>query len=69
MWKVEETQMETIDIKKMRTTERLQIMDTLWDSLLYEETKIESQNGTVTFSKKENEKSKAEKQNFSLSKS
>ncbi len=34
--------METIDIKKMSTTERLQIMETLWDSLLYEETQIES---------------------------
>ena len=42
MWKMEETQMETIDIKKMSTTERLQIMETLWDSLLYEETEIES---------------------------
>jgi putative addiction module component (TIGR02574 family) len=34
--------METIDIKKMSTTERLHIMETIWDSLLYEETEIDS---------------------------
>lgn len=30
------------DIKKMSTTERLQTMEALWDSLLYEEGEIES---------------------------
>jgi putative addiction module component (TIGR02574 family) len=35
-------QMNTLDIKKMSTIERLQIMEALWDSLLYEDTEIES---------------------------
>ena len=30
------------DIKKMSTTERLQSMEALWDSLLYEDGEIES---------------------------
>ena len=34
--------MNTVDIKKMSTIERLQIMEALWDSLLYEDTEIES---------------------------
>jgi len=34
--------MNTLDIKKMSTIERLQIMEALWDSLLYEDTEIES---------------------------
>ena len=34
--------MNTIDIKKMSTIERLQAMEALWDSLLYEDTEIES---------------------------
>jgi putative addiction module component (TIGR02574 family) len=38
----EEMQMNTLDIKKMSTIERLQIMEALWDSLLYEDTEIES---------------------------
>ncbi len=34
--------MNIIDIKKMSTIERLQAMEALWDSLLYEDTEIES---------------------------
>lgn len=34
--------MNTIEIKKMSVIERLQVMEALWDSLLYEETEIES---------------------------
>jgi len=34
--------MNTLDIKKMSTIERLQVMEALWDSLLYEDTEIES---------------------------
>lgn len=34
--------MSTIEIKNMSITERLQIMEALWDSLLYEESEMES---------------------------
>ena len=34
--------MNTIEIKKMSMVERLQAMEALWDSLLYEESEIES---------------------------
>jgi putative addiction module component (TIGR02574 family) len=34
--------MNTIEIRKMSTIERLQAMEALWDSLLYEESEIES---------------------------
>ena len=34
--------MNTIEIKRMNTIERLQIMEALWDSLLYDESEIES---------------------------
>jgi len=34
--------MNTIEIKKMSIIERLQVMEALWDSLLYEESDIES---------------------------
>ena len=34
--------MNTLDIKEMSTIERLQIMEALWDALLYEGTEIES---------------------------
>lgn len=34
--------MNAIDIKKMSTMERLQTMEALWDSLLHEDTEIES---------------------------
>ena len=34
--------MNTIEIKKMSIIERLQIMEALWDSFLYEESEIES---------------------------
>lgn len=34
--------MDTIEIKKMSTIERLQAMEVLWDSLLYEEDGIDS---------------------------
>lgn len=34
--------MNIADIKKMSTTERLQTMEALWDSLLYENGEIES---------------------------
>jgi putative addiction module component (TIGR02574 family) len=34
--------MKTIEIKKMSVIERLQIMEPLWDSLLDEESEIES---------------------------
>jgi len=34
--------METIEIKKMSVIERLQAMETLWDSLVDEEPEIES---------------------------
>lgn len=34
--------MNTQEIKKMNTMERLQAMEALWDSLLYEGTEIES---------------------------
>ena len=34
--------MDTIEIKKMSTIERLQAMEALWDSLLYEEDGIDS---------------------------
>jgi len=34
--------MKTIEIKKMSTKERFQVMEALWDSLLYEESEIES---------------------------
>ncbi|MDA3898290.1 MAG: addiction module protein [Desulfobacteraceae bacterium] len=34
--------MDTIEIKKMSTIERLQAMEALWDSLLYEEGGIDS---------------------------
>ena len=34
--------MKTIEIKKMSTIERFQVMEALWDSLLYEESEIES---------------------------
>jgi len=34
--------MNTIEIKKMSIIERLQVMEALWDSLLYEESEIES---------------------------
>jgi putative addiction module component (TIGR02574 family) len=38
----EGTKMDTIEIKKMSTIERLQAMEALWDSLLYDESEIES---------------------------
>ena len=34
--------MNTIEIKKMSIVERLQIMEALWNSLLYEESDMES---------------------------
>ncbi|MDY6970684.1 MAG: addiction module protein [Spirochaetota bacterium] len=34
--------MNTIEIKKMSMVERLQAMEALWDSLMYEESEIES---------------------------
>jgi putative addiction module component (TIGR02574 family) len=34
--------MNTLDIKKMSTTERLQAMEALWDSLLHDQSEIES---------------------------
>jgi putative addiction module component (TIGR02574 family) len=34
--------MNIADIKKMSTTERLQTMEAIWDSLLYEDGEIES---------------------------
>jgi len=34
--------MNIANFKKMSTTERLQVMEALWDSLLYENEKIES---------------------------
>jgi putative addiction module component (TIGR02574 family) len=34
--------MNTIDIKKMKITDRLQAIEALWDSLLDEESEIES---------------------------
>ena len=34
--------MNTIEIRKMSTIERLQAMEAIWDSLLYEESEIES---------------------------
>ncbi len=34
--------MNTIEIKKMSTIERLQAMEALWNALLYEESEIES---------------------------
>lgn len=34
--------MNTLDIKKMTTTERLQAMEALWNSLIDEESEIES---------------------------
>ncbi len=34
--------MDTIEIKKMSVIERLQAMETLWDSLVEEESEIES---------------------------
>ncbi len=33
--------MNTIEIKQMNTIERLQIMEAIWDSLLYDESEIE----------------------------
>ena len=34
--------MNTLAIKQMNTVERLQIMEAVWDSLLYDDTEIES---------------------------
>jgi len=34
--------MNSIEIKKMSVIERLQVMEAIWDSLLYEESEIES---------------------------
>lgn len=34
--------MNMIEIKQMNTIERLQIMEAIWDSLLYDEAQIES---------------------------
>ncbi len=34
--------MNTIEIKQMNTIERLQIMEAIWDSLLYDESEIEA---------------------------
>ncbi len=34
--------MNTIEIREMSVTERLQIMEAIWDSLLYDEFSIES---------------------------
>jgi len=34
--------MNTIEIQKMSTIERLQTMEAIWDSLLYDKNKIES---------------------------
>ena len=34
--------MNTIEIKQMNIIERLQIMESIWDSLLYDESEIES---------------------------
>ena len=34
--------MNTIEIKKMSTIERLKTMEAIWDSLLYDESNIES---------------------------
>ncbi len=34
--------MDSTEIKKMSTTERLKIMEAIWDSLLHDETNIES---------------------------
>ncbi len=34
--------MNTMEIKKMNTMERLQAMEALWDALMYEESEIDS---------------------------
>lgn len=34
--------MTTAEIKKMKIADRLQMMETIWDSLLYDETDLES---------------------------
>jgi len=49
--------MNMADIKKMSTSERLQTMEALWDSLLYENGEIESPqwHETILEKRKENE--------------
>ncbi|MBA4367999.1 MAG: cysteine methyltransferase [Desulfobacterium sp.] len=61
--------MNIADIKKMSTVERLQTMEALWDSLLYENEKIESPEWHEKILKERKAKIKSGKAKFiSLSK-
>ena len=61
--------MNIADIKKMSTVERLQTMEALWDSLLYENEKIESPEWHEKILKERKTKIKSGKAKFiSLSK-
>ena len=48
----------------MSTTERLQAMEALWDSLLHDQSEIESPDGIAMFSKNEKSKIKTGKAEF-----
>ncbi len=55
--------MHAVEIKNMSTIERLQVMESLWDSLLYDEAEIESpewHNDVLAERKEKIEKGKAE---------
>jgi putative addiction module component (TIGR02574 family) len=56
--------MNIADIKKMSTIERLQTMEAIWDSLLYENNEIESPEWHEKILEKRKEKIKSGKAKF-----
>ncbi|MEZ4526393.1 MAG: addiction module protein [Desulfobacterales bacterium] len=54
--------MNTLAIKQMNTAERLQIMEAVWDSLLYDDTEIESPqwHGSILSERKKIKEGRAE---------
>jgi hypothetical protein len=59
-----ENNMNMADIKRMSTSERLQTMDALWDSLLYENGEIESPQWHETILEKRKAKIKSGRAKF-----
>ncbi|MEA1967982.1 MAG: addiction module protein [Candidatus Cloacimonadota bacterium] len=58
--------MDTIAIKKMSTIERIQTMEAIWDSLLYEDGEIDTPAWHEKIIEERKKRSKMVKQNLSL---
>ncbi|HHJ38814.1 MAG TPA: cysteine methyltransferase [Methylothermaceae bacterium] len=58
--------MATLDVGKMSKIERLRIMEAIWNSLLHDESGIESPNWHENVCKKEKERLNRENPNFFL---